>query len=160
MERSSNNVVDKEDAFDMRSATAQRLILFLWLAANTWTQPAPNPLVGAWHNITSDPKFPQALLIFSADGYYAEVAVPPGRSMPKNDFDRRTREELMKQFGGVRASYGTWKAEGNKLIRLRLASEDPGIEGTQTVNDFRFEADILILTRQNGQSGGRFRRMK
>ena len=143
----------------MRSATVRRLILFFLLAGNSLTQPAPNPLVGAWHNIT-DPKFPQTLLIFSADGYYAQIAIPPGRGKPKNDFDRRTREELMKQFGGVRASYGSWKAEGTTLIRLRMASEDPGIEGTQTAAEFRFEGDILILRGQNGQSEGRFRRMK
>ena len=143
----------------MRSAIAHRLILFLLLAGNSLTQPASNPLVGAWHNIT-DPKFPQALLILSADGYWAQVAIPPGRKAPKNDFDHRTREELMKQFGGFRASYGTWKAEGTKLIRLRMASEDPAKEGTQTVADFRFEGDMLILKGQNGQNEGRFRRMK
>jgi hypothetical protein len=129
------------------------------LARTGQAQPVANPLVGAWHNIT-DPKFPQALLIFSADGYYAQVAIPPGRSKPKNDFDHRTREELMKQFGGFRASYGTWKADGTKLIRLRTASEEPGTEGTQSVDEFRFEGDILILTGQNAQSRGRFRRMK
>jgi hypothetical protein len=143
----------------MRSAIARCLILFFLLAGNSLTQQALNPLVGAWHNIT-DPKYPQALLIFSADGYYAQVAIPPGRSKLKNEFDHRTREELMKQFGGVRASYGTWKAEGTTLTRVRMASEDPAAEGTQSVAEFRFEGDVLILTGRNGQGGGRFRRMK
>jgi hypothetical protein len=107
----------------------------------------------------TDPKFPQALLIFSADGYYTQVAVPPGRTKPKNEFDHRTREELMKQFGGFRAMYGTWKTDGNKLIRVRTASEDPGNEGTQMVADFRIEGETLILSNQNGRNE-RFRRMK
>ena len=135
------------------------LIMFALLGRTGPAQPAAPALVGTWHNTAASP-IPQTLLIFSADGYYAEVAVPPGRKAPKNEFDHRTREELMKQFGGLRASYGTWKAEGTKLTRLLMASEDPAKEGTQRVAEFRFEGDVLILKAQNGQSEGRFRRVK
>ena len=142
----------------MRFTTAGLLMMFVLSGRTGPAQPAAPPLAGAWHN-TDAPPIPQTLLIFSPDGYYAQVTISPGRSKPKNDFDHRTREELMKQFGGLRASYGTWRLEGTKLIRLRLASEDPGIEGTKTAAEFRFEGDILILKSQNGQSEGRFRRM-
>jgi hypothetical protein len=143
----------------MRSTAAQLLIVLVLLAGTGPAQPAAPPLVGTWHNLDGPP-IPQALLIFSPDGYYAQVAISPGRSKPKNDFDHRTREELMKQFGGLRASYGTWRVEGTKLIRLRMATEEPGAEGTQTVAEFRFDGDILILKGQNAQREGRFRRMK
>ena len=71
----------------------------------------------------------------------------------------RTREELMKQFGGVRISYGPWKVSGNKLIRTRTGSEEPAKEGTDTVEEFRIEGDVLILQNQESRRA-RFRRMK
>jgi len=128
----------------IRCAIARVVVVFVLLAQNGMAQSATNPLVGAWR-FETDPKFPQAVLILSADGYYAQVAISPNRSKPKNDFDHETREELMKQFGGLHASWGTWKAEGTKLIRVRLASEDPGVEGTQAIAEFRIEGDVLIL---------------
>jgi hypothetical protein len=100
------------------------------------------------------------VLVIGADGYYSQITIPPGRSKPKNDWDHRTREELMKQFGGLRASYGTWKVAGNRLTRTRTASEDPGTEGTETVVEFRFEGDELVLKSQDTQREARFRRMK
>jgi hypothetical protein len=123
---------------------ARVVVGFALLTQSGMAQSAANPLVGAWH-LDTDPTFPQAVLIFSADGYYAQVAISPNRSKPKNDFDHETREELMKQFGGLHASWGTWKAEGTQLIRVRLASEDPGVEGTQAIAAFRIEGDVLTL---------------
>jgi len=137
----------------MRFAT-----LILLLTGISLAQPAVNPLVGTWHIIT-EPKYPQGLLIFSPDGFYAQVTIAPGRSKLKNDFDHRTREELMKQFGGLRASYGSWKTDATKLLRTCTASEDPAREGTETTADFRIEGDTLILN-PNGQHPSRFRRMK
>jgi hypothetical protein len=134
------------------------MVMFVLFGGTMLGQTA-NPLVGAW-NLQTDPKFPQSMLIFSADGHYAQVAISPGRSKPKNDFDHRTREELMKQFGGLRAQYGTWKVDGNKLIRMRTASEEPGAEGTQAVAEFRIEGDTLVLKGLNAQNENRFRRMK
>lgn len=142
----------------MRFAVAC-VISVLFLVGTSVAQEAPSPLIGSWHNI-ANPKYPQALMIFSADGYYAQIAVPPGRSKPKNDFEHRSREELMKQFGGFLASYGSWKTDGAKLIRVRTASEDPGVEGTEVVAEFRFDGDVLVLTGQDGHAEGRFRRMR
>jgi hypothetical protein len=133
--------------------------LLVLVAIGGRSQPPANPLVGTWHNV-ENPPIPQILLIIGADGYYAQIAIPPGRSKPKNDWDHRTREELMKQFGGVRAVYGTWKVAGNRLTRLRTASEDPGKEGTETAAEFRFEGDVLVLRNPNDQRESRFRRMK
>jgi hypothetical protein len=141
----------------MRQA-AYLVTALLLLAVSGIAQTAANPLVGTWHNLAKPP-IPQTLLMIGADGYYSQIAIPPGRSKPKNDFDHRTREELMKQFGGVRVSYGTWKVAGNRLTRTRTASEEPGKEGTDTNEEFRFEGDVLVLRSQNNQRETRFHRM-
>jgi hypothetical protein len=142
----------------MRRTTAYRLIAFVLLSLSGLAQTVANSVAGTWHNIAGPP-VPQTLLMIGADGYYAQISIPPGRSKPRNDWDHRTREELMKQFGGVRAAYGSWKVAGNKLTRMRTASEDPGNEGTETV-EFRLEGDVLVLKSPNTQREARFRRMK
>jgi hypothetical protein len=143
----------------MRRIIRYWMPVFALAAVSGMPQTAPNPLVGSWHNVAAPP-LPQVLLIIGADGYYAQIAIPPGRSKPKNDFDRRTREELLKQFGGVRASYGTYKVTGNKLTRMLSGSEDPGSEGTEKVQEFRLEGDVLVLKNPDAQREIRFRRMK
>jgi len=143
----------------MRQTAAYGRTAFLLLAVSGLAQTVANPLVGTWNNIEAPP-IPQTLLMIGADGYYSQIAIPPGRSKPRNGWDHRTREELMKQFGGVRASYGTWKVAGNRLTRMRTASEDPGNEGTETVVEFRFDGDVLVLKSQDTQREARFRRMK
>jgi hypothetical protein len=134
-----------------------RKLVLLLLAASCAGQVAQSPFVGTWRN-TVAPPLPQEIMILSPDGYFARIAVSPGRSKPKNDFDHRTREELMKQFGGFRAAYGTWKVAGDKLILVRAASEDPARETGQSVLVFRFEGDVLVLTSADGQRETRFRR--
>ena len=118
-----------------------------------------NPLVGTWQRI-ADPQAPPAILLISADGYYAQIAIPTGRSKPRHDFDNMTREELMKQFGGVRASYGTYKVSGNKLTRRLTAGVNPGNEGAEAVQQFRIEGDDLVLKALDAKGESRFRRMK
>jgi hypothetical protein len=143
----------------MRRTAANAWIAFLLLALSALAQTGTNSLVGTWHNVT-DPKFPQTVLMIGSDGYYSIITISPGRAKPKNDFEHRTREELMKQFGGLHAAYGTWKVEGNRLTRMRTASDNPGVEGTEGVVEFRFEGDILVLKSSQTQHEGRFRKMK
>ena len=143
----------------MRRMTRYGLPAFVLAAIGGLAQTAPNPLAGVWHNVAGPP-VPQVMLILTTDGYYARIAIPPGRSEPKNDFDHRTREELMKQFGGVRASYGTYKVTGTRLTRTVTASEDPGSEGKERIQEFRFEGDVLVLKSPDDQREARFRRMK
>jgi len=116
-----------------------------------------NPIVGTWHNITQ-PQFPQAVLLIGEDGYFSQIAISPSRTKPVHDFDHRTKAELAKQFGGFRASYGTWKIVGSKLVRTLIAGEEPGSEGTETAQEFRFEGEILVLG--GPQHETRLRRMK
>ena len=143
----------------MRSTGAVPLILFVLLAGAGLSQAPLSGLAGTWHSVAAPP-LPQTLLIFSATGYYVQLTIPPGRSKPKNDFDHRTREELLKEFGGVRGSYGTWKVEGAKLTRQSMATVEPAAEGKQAEADFRMEGDILILKGESAQNDSRYRRMK
>jgi hypothetical protein len=111
-----------------------------------------SPLAGTWHNITQ-PQFPQGVLLIGEDGYYCYMVVSPNRGKPAHDFDHRTKEELAKQFGGLRASYGTWKIVDNKLIRTVIAGEEPGSEGKETSQEFRLEGDVLVLGGTQHPSG-------
>ena len=65
----------------------------------------------------------------------------------------------MKQVGGVRGSYGTWKVEGAKLIRQSTATVEPAAEGKQTAADFRIEGDRLILKGESAPNESRYLRM-
>ena len=143
----------------MRTTGTVLLILFVLLARAGRSQAPTSVLAGAWHSVAAPP-LPQTLLIFSADGYYVQLTIPPGRGQPKNDFDHRTREELLKEFGGVRGSYGTWKVAGAKLIRQSMATVEPAAEGKQAEADFRIEGDILILKGEHAQNDSRYRRLK
>jgi hypothetical protein len=158
MERASYRLTQRGWSCMLRTGP-YGLAALLLITATGFAQTASSPIVGTWHSVAGPPD-PQILLMIAPDGYYSQIAIPPGRSKPKNDWDHRTREELMKQFGGVRARYGTWKVAGNKLIRMRLASEEPGVEGTEAVAEFRIEGDVLVLKGQNNAPEGRFRRMK
>ena len=115
-------------------------------------------LIGTWHNVT-EPQYPQAVLLFGEDGYYAEIAVSPGRREPANDFDHRTKEELAKQFGGLRASWGSWQVDGDKLLRHIVASHEPANEGKDNLREFRVEGDTLVLIAPNTKDETRYRRL-
>ena len=150
--------------FNWKTPHVSLLVLFACYSclaqspASTGGAPKPvSPLAGTWHNITQ-PQFPQGVLLIGEDGYYSYIVVSPNRSKPAHDFDHRTKEELAKQFGGFRASYGTWKIVDNKLIRTVIAGEEPGSEGKETSEEFRLEGDVLVL--RGTQHQARFRRMK
>jgi hypothetical protein len=71
----------------MRSTGAVLLILVVLLAGAGLSQAPTSGLLGTWHSVTPPP-LPQTLLIFSAEGHYIQLTIPPGRSQPKNDFGR------------------------------------------------------------------------
>jgi hypothetical protein len=133
-------------------------ILLIALAACVSLAQTPATLIGTWHNVTQ-PQFPQGILMISEDGYYSQITVSPGRKEPAHDFDHRTREELAKQFGGFRASYGTWKTVDNKFIQTVTDSHEPSQQGKEITWDFRFDGQILVLTSPDGH-GNRYRPMR
>src|SRR5262245_51287273 len=83
--------------------------------------------------------------IFSANGYYSQTAIPPNRPKIEKPLTEMTKEELIARFQGVVARRGTYKIEGNKLTRRDMANTTPNLEGTDQVQVFRIEGDVLIL---------------
>jgi hypothetical protein len=61
----------------MRRITLYELPALVMAVVSGLAQTVPNPLVGTWHNVAAPP-VPQVLLIIGADGYYAQIAIPPG----------------------------------------------------------------------------------
>jgi hypothetical protein len=116
----------------------------------------PAALIGTWQRV-AEPPAPTTVLFLSTDGYYAQMAIPAKRPIPKNDFDHMTREELMKQYGGVRAAYGSYTVSGNKITLRRIAAISPANEGTDVVWEFRIEAGALVVTVPGGKGESRFR---
>ena len=141
----------------MIKSRAQQVSLLAFFTCCICLAQTKSPVVGTWHNITK-PQFPQAVMLIGEDGYFSQIAISPSRSKPAHDFDHRTKAELAKQFGGFRASYGTWKIVDSKLVRTLIASEEPGSEGKETAQEFRFDGEILVLG--GPQHETRFRRMK
>jgi hypothetical protein len=81
----------------MRSIGTVLLTLVALLAGARLSQAPTSGLVGTWNSVAAPP-LPQTLLIFSADGYYVQLTIPPGRSKPENHFDHRTPEKLLKEL--------------------------------------------------------------
>jgi hypothetical protein len=129
-----------------------------------------NSLVGTWERISmiiadgsvGQPPSPPAFLIFSAEGYYAQLAIPSGRSKLHKPLDQLTKEELLDQFRYVEGRRGKYTITGNKLARRYDASTNPNQEGSEQVQQFRIESDLLILTATSADSKAeaRFKRVK
>jgi len=141
--------------------------LFLSLMQDASAQNA-NPLVGAWERFyqsradgTPNPN-PEAFLIFSANGYFSQTTLPPGRPKLAKPLQDMTREELLARFQGVQARRGTYAVNGTKLIRIDVATLEPEEAAFELVQEFRVEGDVLTLisTAPNSKAVVRFRRAK
>jgi hypothetical protein len=124
-----------------------------------------NPLVGAWERlalknaegIDSQPPESAACVIFSADGYFSQTVIPPGRNKLKKLFEDMTKDELLHRFRLLFAWQGTYTVSGNTLTRRIIAHTNPNLEGTEFVQAFRIEGDLLILTTPGSKAEARFR---
>ena len=133
---------------------------------------APNQkvFVGTWERFSSknaageavEERLVRSFLLFSADGHFSQTTNPAGREKLDKPLQEMTKEELLNRFVGVGASYGTYAIAGNKLTRKFLSTTSPSADGTEFVQMFRIEGDILILTSTTAGSKGeaRFRRVK
>ena len=125
-----------------------------------------NPLVGSWERLSVkndegvdvQPPEPAAFVIFSADGYFSQTVIPTGRTKLKKPFEDLTKEELLHRFQLLFAWQGTYTVSGNTLTRRIISHTNPNIEGTQFVQEFRLDGDLLILTRPGSKFEARFRR--
>jgi hypothetical protein len=153
----------------MQSRIVAVALLVVVVATVVFAQ-ANNPLVGAWERISqtdstgkpSDPQPPPAFVMFSANGYFSGVTVPSGRPKITKPVREMTREELLARFERVVARRGTYRIEGNKLLRHDVTNINPNVEGTDAVQVFRIEGDILIIGNADPKSKAedRFRRVK
>jgi hypothetical protein len=93
------------------------------------------------------PPEPAAFVIFSADGYYSQTVIPTGRNKLKKPLEDMTKEELLNRFQLLFAWHGTYTVSGNTLTRRIISHSNPDVEGTELVQEFHIEGDLLILTR-------------
>jgi hypothetical protein len=127
-------------------------------------------LTGAWRRLSlrdsagaaiQPPEAP-AFVIFSANGYFSQSAIPTGR--PKNDkaLAAMTKDELLARFEHVDVWRGTYTLSGNRLTRNVLAHIDPSGEGGKFVQIVRFKGDTITLTSPNpaAKSEARFVRVR
>lgn len=128
------------------------------------------PLVGAWERFvhliddgqSTQPPIPAAFLVFSASGHWSQMAVPIGRPKVNKPVDQLSREELIARFLMIEARRGTYRIDGTRLVRTNSVSANPNEEGTDQIQNFRIEGDVLILTSTDPKSKreARFRRVQ
>lgn len=127
-------------------------------------------IVGAWERVslvdaqgkTSQPPAPPAFLIFSADGFFSQSAVPAGRAKVSKPLAEMTKEELIARYSRMETRRGTYTISGNRLTRRNVTHGDPNQEGTEGVQLFRIEGDTLILSSADpkAKNEARFRRAR
>ena len=124
------------------------------------------PLVGAWERfslkndegVDIQPPEPVAFVIFTADGYFSQTVIPTGRNKLKKPLEDMTKDELLHRFQNLFAWRGTYTVSGNTLTRRIISHTNPNIEGTELVQEFRLEGDLLIWTRPGSKAEARLRR--
>ena len=141
------------------------------LSAGNTAASAPNQkaFVGTWERFSTkdaegkagEERLVRSFIIFSADGHYSQTTLPAGRAKSDKPLKEMTKEELLNRLEGTTAVYGTYTIAGNKLTRKEITDLNPNLEGTELVQMFRFEGDMLILTSATGNKfEARFRRVK
>lgn len=121
---------------------------------------ALNPLEGVWEHTARL----GTLAIYTSEGVFAVITLPPGRPKVEKQVSELTEEELRARYAGIGPlQYGTYAIAGDRLTRHVVAALDPGREGTQAVYLFRIEGDTLIIIPTRGATPKtelRFRRVR
>ena len=134
---------------------------------------SPHPIVGAWERFSIKdstgtdvtPPPPPAFTIFSAEGFYTQMAIPAGRAKLDKPLADYTKDELLARFARAEARRGQYSISGSRatLTRTYTSSLNPSSEGSAPqVQNFRIDGDVLILTSvvPGNKSEVRFRRAK
>jgi hypothetical protein len=132
-----------------------------------------NPFVGTWERtyiVRPDGSITQditkgignpAVLIMSENMYFTQTTLPLGRPKLNKPLNKMTREEILARLRGVVVRQGTYKISGNDLTRTTVMNLNPNSEGGSTLQQYRFEGDVMILTdSKNPKRDVRFRRIK
>ena len=121
---------------------------------------AQHPLVGVWEHTSR----PGTLAIYTSDGVFVVVSLPPGRPKVEKQVSELTEQELRARYAGIGPlAYGTYTVTDDRLTRHVVAALDPTREATQVVYQFRTEGDTLIITSPRDTTPNtelRFRRVR
>jgi len=154
----------------MRIKPVGTLFLFLTLAFADVAQAQTRALTGTWRRISlrdsagaqAQPPAAPAFVIFSANGYFSQTAIPAGRPKIDKALKDMTKEELISLLDNAVAWSGTYTLVGTTLTRRSVSSLDPSQEGTKLVQNVRFSGDTVIFTWPNpaDHSEARFVRVR
>lgn len=118
---------------------ASASVVALLLSAPAFAQ---NPLVGAWEHTSR----PGTLAIYTSEGVFAVITLPPGRPKVEKQISELTEQELRARYVGIGPlQYGVYTVTRDRLTRHVIAALDPAREGTQVVYEFRIEGDMLTI---------------
>ena len=157
----------KEAAVRITIIASMVLVLVLSVSVAAEAQ-GDDRFVGPWERISLknaqgesiQPPAGSAKLIFTPNGYYAQVVARQGRGKVAKPLAEMTKEELLDRYGQFNGRWGTYTVSGNVLTRTDLIAANPNQEGVPGPQNFRFEGDLLILTRDDNMSEARFRRIQ
>src|SRR5262245_15373897 len=114
---------------------------------------AAEPVVGTWQRVsTAQSGKPvgaglSSWLTFTPDHHFFQVTTPrlgarPSRGKPDREL---TKDELIEQYGGVEARFGTYHLSGHVLVRRSYFQTNPNREGERVLQHFEIRRDTLIL---------------
>jgi hypothetical protein len=133
---------------------ASASVVTLLLSASVFAQ---NPLVGVWEHTTRE----GVLTIYTSEGVFATIGLPPGRPKVDKPLEELTDQELKARVAGIGPiEHGTYAVMGSRLTRQVVAALNPTFEGTRLAAEFRIEGETLILTRLSDKAELRFRRVR
>ena len=131
----------------------KRIVLALLLSSIGLVAQATDPLAGAWEhtggrNFTTNTDTQVSnppLHVVYGNGHYIQFVAPANRQRVGKPLSQMTKEELTARFTGVQGHYGTYRVEGNKVIRKIVSAADPRNEGKEDIFEFRIDGDSLIM---------------
>ena len=133
-----------------------RTPLSLLLLALTPVSPAhaAESVIGTWQRVaTTQSGKPvgsglSSWLTFTPDHHFFQITTPRlGARPPRGKPDRElTKDELVEQYGGVEARFGTYRVSGRTLVRRSYLHSNPNREGERVLQRFEVHGDTLVLT--------------
>lgn len=106
-------------------------------------------LVGIWKrvsakNVDTGQENTAPVWLIVTKTHFSVVGSTADRKKIDKPLDEMTKEQLRDRIRFL-GNYGTYKVEGNKMIRHRIAAINPLNEGTDLTQEFRFEGDYVTF---------------
>ena len=148
---------------------ALMVTVFLIAAADGARAEDRDKLTGIWERVsvknleTGEANTePRSVFLIITEEHFAVVGGAPGRKKLDKPLNEMTREELLDRSRVV-AVFGTYEVSGNKMIRHRIRSIVPVVEGTDNPQEFRFDKGQLVFrfrTHAGANVESRFKRIE